>query len=60
MNMSDIKGTTKYEFSESESLMLSALSRHLHRLGVVVLVAGLLLVAYLVVCFMDPGCLMSQ
>jgi hypothetical protein len=57
--MSDVKGTTKYEFSESESLMLSALSGHLHRLGVVVLVAGLLLVAYLVVSFIDPVSLMS-
>jgi hypothetical protein len=57
--MSDIKGTTKYEFSESESLMLSTLSGYLHKLGVVVLLAGLLLVAYLVVSFIDPISLMS-
>ena len=57
--MSDMKETTKYEFSESENLMLSALSRNLKKLGVVVLVAGLLFVAYLIVSFIDPVPLMS-
>jgi hypothetical protein len=57
--MSDMKETTKYEFCESENLMLSALSRNLKKLGVVVLAAGLLFVAYLIVSFIDPVPLMS-
>ena len=57
--MADMKETTKYEFCESENLMLSALSKNLKKLGVVVLVAGLLFVAYLIVSFIDPVPLMS-
>ena len=57
--MSDMKETTNYEFCESENLMLSALSRNLKKLGVLVLAAGLLFVAYLIVSFIDPVPLMS-
>jgi hypothetical protein len=57
--MADIQGTNKYEFSENENLALSALSKNLHQLGVVILVAGLLFVAYLVVSFIDPIALLS-
>jgi hypothetical protein len=57
--MADMKDTTNYEFSESENLMLAALSKNLKKLGVVVLVAGLLFVAYLIVSFIDPVSLFS-
>jgi hypothetical protein len=57
--MTDIKDTIKYEFSESENLMLSALSKNLKKLGALVLVAGLLFVAYLAISFIDPVPLMS-
>jgi len=57
--MADIKDTIKYEFSKSENLTLSTLSKNLKKLGAVVLVAGLLFVAYLVVSFIDPVPLMS-
>ncbi|MBP1733939.1 MAG: hypothetical protein H6Q53_226 [Deltaproteobacteria bacterium] len=57
--MADIQGTNKYEFSENENLALSSLSKNLHQLGVVILVAGLLFVAYLVVSFIDPISLLS-
>ena len=57
--MADIQGTNKYEFSENENLALAVLSKNLHQLGVVILVAGLLFVAYLVVSFIDPISLLS-
>jgi hypothetical protein len=57
--MADIQGTNKYEFNENENLALSALSKNLHQLGVVILMAGLLFVAYLVVSFIDPIALLS-
>jgi hypothetical protein len=57
--MADMKDTIKYEFSESENLMLSALSRNLQKLGVAVLVVGILFVAYLIISFIDPVPLMS-
>ena len=57
--MTDVKDATKYEFSESENLMLTSLSNNLKKLGVAVLVVGLLFVAYLVVSFIDPVSLMS-
>jgi len=57
--MADIEGTNKYEFGENENLALSALSKNLHQLGVAILVAGLLFVAYLVVSFIDPIALLS-
>lgn len=57
--MADIEGTNKYEFGENENLALSALSKNLHQLGVVILMAGLLFVAYLVVSFIDPIALLS-
>jgi hypothetical protein len=57
--MTDTQGRGKYEFSESENLTLSNLSINLKKLGVVVLVAGLLFVFYLIVSFIDPVALMS-
>ena len=57
--MTDARGTSKYEFSENEHLTLSALSTNLRKLGVVILVAGLLFVVYLVVSFIDPAALKS-
>jgi hypothetical protein len=59
MDMTDTRGTSKYEFSENEHLTLLALSKNLRKLGVVILVAGLLFVAYLVVSFIDPAALKS-
>ena len=57
--MTDTRGTSKYEFSENEHLTLLALSKNLRKLGVVILIAGLLFVAYLVVSFIDPAALKS-
>jgi len=57
--MTDTRGTSKYEFSENEHLTLLALSKNLRKLGVVILAAGLLFVAYLVVSFIDPAALKS-
>jgi hypothetical protein len=59
MDMTDTRGTSKYEFSENEHLTLLALSKNLRKLGVVILAAGLLFVAYLVVSFIDPAALKS-
>jgi len=57
--MTDTRGTSKYEFSENEHLTLLALSKNLRKLGAVILAAGLLFVAYLVVSFIDPAALKS-
>jgi len=59
MDMTDTRGTSKYEFSENEHLTLLALSKNLRKLGAVILAAGLLFVAYLVVSFIDPAALKS-
>jgi len=50
---------TKYEFTEEENLLLSGLARGLLKLGVAVLIAGVLLVIYIVISFFDPGALLS-
>lgn len=48
-------GTDKsYEFGSQENQLLLGLSKDLTRLGIAILVAGLLLVLYLVVSFIDP------
>jgi hypothetical protein len=57
--MAGIQGTNKYEFSENENLTLSVLSENLHKLGILILAAGLLFVAYLVVSFIDPTAILS-
>ena len=49
----------KYEFSADENLTLNHLSKELMKLGVMVLIAGLLFVAYLIVSFIDPPSLMA-
>lgn len=46
--------TTKYEFTEEENLLLSGLAKGLLKLGTAVLVAGMLLVLYIVISFFDP------
>ncbi len=43
-----------YEFSKEENQLLLDLSKDLTRLGISILVAGILLVLYLVVSFIDP------
>ncbi len=43
-----------YEFSEAENNELSILSRQLGRLGKIMLLAGILLVVYIVLSFVDP------
>lgn len=50
---------TKYEFTEEENLLLSGLARGLLKLGVAVLIAGVLLVFYIVISFFDPMALIS-
>ena len=57
--MTDAQGSNKYEFSENENQLLSALSGNLHKLGVVILVAGILFIAYLVISFIDPTAIFS-
>jgi hypothetical protein len=57
MNIS--KETVKYEFSKDENLILLTLSRDLRKLGIAVLIAGLLFVSYLVVSFLDPISLLN-
>jgi hypothetical protein len=52
--MAEQKDITCFEFGEEQNSALLRLSHTLRRLGRVVLVAGLLLVAYLVVSFLDP------
>jgi hypothetical protein len=51
--------TVKYEFNKDENLILSTLSRDLRKLGIVVLIAGLLFVSYLIVSFLDPISLLN-
>ncbi len=43
-----------YEFNEAENNRLSILSRQLGKLGKIILAAGILLVAYIVLSFVDP------
>ncbi len=58
-NMADAQGTQKYEFGAAENRVLADLSRSLHRLGAIVLITGILFVAYLVVSFLDPAPLVA-
>jgi hypothetical protein len=57
--MAETPGIRKYEFSADENLTLNHLSKALMKLGVLVLIAGLLFVAYLIVSFIDPPSLMA-
>jgi len=53
-------GTDKgFEFGSRENELLLGLSRDLTRLGIAVLVAGVLLVLYLVVSFIDPSAVLQ-
>ena len=51
--MDESRANTSYEFSRDENLLLPGLAQELMRLGVAVLVAGILLVLYIVVSFLD-------
>ncbi len=57
--MTITRETVKYEFSKDENLILSTLSKDLRKLGIAVLIAGLLFVSYLVVSFLDPISLLN-
>jgi hypothetical protein len=57
--MEESPGIRKYEFTQEENLALYNLSQRLKRLGVLILLAGLLFVAYLVVSFVDPPSLLE-
>lgn len=46
--------TSSYEFSEAENRLLTELSRNMYKLGILVLIAGVLFILYLVVSFIDP------
>ncbi len=52
--MADMKETRSYEFSEGENAVLSRVACELSRLGKIILAAGVLLVAYIVLSFVDP------
>jgi hypothetical protein len=53
-------GTDKgFRIRKSENELLLGLSRDLTRLGIAVLVAGVLLVLYLVVSFIDPSAVLQ-
>lgn len=52
--MDESRVNTSYEFSRDENLLLSGLAQELMGLGVAVLVAGILLVLYIAVSFLDP------
>jgi hypothetical protein len=49
----------KYEFNPSENRVLLTLSRDLHRLGLFILLTGVLFIIYLVVAYLDPAALMD-
>jgi len=49
-----MKDTACFEFGKRENMVLSELSRNLHKLGIIVLIGGLLFAAYLLVSFLDP------
>lgn len=49
----------KYEFTPEENLALRDLSTGLMRLGVMVLIAGLLFVSYIILSFIDPPSLVT-
>ena len=57
--MDETTGVRKYEFSADENMTLNHLSGALMKLGVMVLMAGILFVAYLIVSFIDPPSLMA-
>jgi hypothetical protein len=55
--MTDMRNPACFEFGKGENEALSRLSRSLHRLGIIVLVGGMLFVVYLVLSFIDPKAL---
>jgi hypothetical protein len=52
--MTEAQKPKTYEFSEEENDRLSRLAGELTRLGRIILLAGVLLVAYIVLSFVDP------
>jgi hypothetical protein len=57
--MIEVEEGRSYEFSEAENRQLAGLSGHLTRLGKAILTAGVLLVAYIVLSFLDPEALIA-
>lgn len=58
--MNEITAPRKYEFNPDENLVLGNLSKELKRLGILVLIAGLLFIVYLVISFLDPPSLFKM
>ncbi len=52
--MNGSSGNRTYEFTSDQNLLLQGLAGGLIRLGVTILVAGLLFAAYILVSFFDP------
>lgn len=57
--MAEAQKTRAYEFSEEENNQLSRLSGELARVGKTILLAGILLIAYIVLSFVDPQSLIQ-
>jgi hypothetical protein len=52
--MDENRETCKYEFSPDENKLLAGLSRELLKLGILILIGGLLFVTYIIISFIDP------
>ncbi len=52
--MDEKREMCKYEFTEDENRLLANLSKGLLKLGVLILIGGLLFVTYIIVSFIDP------
>lgn len=57
--MTEAQAAKAYEFTGEENNQLSALAGELARLGKTILLAGILLVAYIVLSFVDPQSLIQ-
>jgi len=52
--MNGTKETGKYEFSHAENTLLNDLSKWMLKLGISILVAGVLLIAYIIISYLEP------
>lgn len=57
--MTEAQTIKAFEFSEEENNKLSRLAGELARLGKIILLAGILLIAYIVLSFVDPQSLIQ-
>ncbi len=57
--MTEAQNVRAYEFSEEENSQLSKLAEELARVGKSILLAGILLIAYIVLSFVDPQSLIE-